>query len=180
MGLSMPVAMGIWIVLGVVILLIILIGLRHRSTDGAGQITAIDPIPVDPQLLGQPRTGVIDATYVSSTRSGDWLARIGVFGLGHRAKAHLQVFDAGVSVRRDGELDFFLPAVQLKASSRASGMAGKFPGHDGLDVITWQVSNGDTLVDSGFRLTHHGERDVLHDAIAQLITPTITTIEEHS
>ncbi len=175
MGMPLPLAMGLWIVIGLGVLAVIVIGLVRRGRDGVEDIPELDAVPLDPAELGRALTGPIEATYVSTTRSGDWLARIGAFGLGNRSQAIVQVWEHGVTVERLGERDLFLPREQIRGIAVAGGMAGKFVAHDGLDVLTWQVSSDGLVVDTGLRLHRSAERADLRVAVAALLDLESTT-----
>lgn len=169
MGLPLPVAMGLWILLGIGIMVVIVIGISRRRQDGVAEVPELAAIPPTPAGLGNPLTQALPATYVSSTRSGDWLARLGAFGLGHRAQAVVQVWEQGVAIERLGEVDFFIPRASLRGVTTADGMAGKFVGHQGLDVVSWQVADGPLAIDTGLRLHHSVDRALLRDAVIALL-----------
>jgi len=174
MGLPFPVAMGIWVVIGALILLVMIVGLRRRRAAGARSVPRLPSVPFSGSPAGAaPDLGAellapVRATYVSSTRSGDWLARIDTPELGVRASALLSVHEAGVVIERPGPGTLFVPAAALRGTSTTSGMAGKFVGHDGLDVLTWLSPDG-LLLDTGLRLAHRGDRTPLQDAVTRLI-----------
>jgi len=170
MGLPFPVAMGIWVVIGILILLVIFVGLRRRRSAGRSLVPAVPAVPVVDGVpdLGAELLAPVRATYVSSTRSGDWLARIDTPELGVRASALLSVHEAGVVIERPGPGVLFIPAASLRGTGTTSGMAGKFVGHEGLDVLTWLSPDG-LLLDTGLRLAHRGDRTPLQDAVTRLI-----------
>lgn len=125
-------------VVGVVVLVAMRAGWRHRVIRSAAVVPALYPAPVsgDP-VLGAPLTAPFDATYVSTTLASDWLDRVAAHGLGARSTAVVQVFDAGVLIERTGAPDLYLPAAAMRAAGTASGIAGKVVGHEGLVVLTW-------------------------------------------
>ena len=125
-------------VVGVVVLVAMRTGWRHRVIRSAAVVPALYPAPVsgDP-VLGAPLTAPFDATYVSTTLASDWLDRVAAHGLGARSTAVVQVFDAGVLIERTGAPDLYLPAAAMRAAGTASGIAGKVVGHEGLVVLTW-------------------------------------------
>jgi len=171
MNLPMPVAVGIWVVIGVVLLLLVLTGRRRLA---ARTRRTVPVPPAAPDDLGALRLGPVDATYVSSTLAGDWLARVGAHSLGDRATARVTVHDAGVLVERDGAPDVFAPTATLRGAGLAPGMAGKFVGTDGLVVVTWEDPARDdvpaVVLDTGLRTQHATDRARLVDAVRHLMT----------
>lgn len=174
MNLPLPVALGLWIALGVVLLFVVLTGRRRL----ARRTRAVVPVPPAlPADLGAVRAGPVEAVYVSSTFAGDWLARVGAHGLGDRANAVVTVHESGVHVERAGTTDLFLPATSLRGAGLAPGMAGKYVGADGLVVITWEVpadpieaeGAASALLDTGLRTRHATDRGVLVDAVRHLV-----------
>lgn len=170
MNLPLPVAVGLWVAVGVVLLLLILGG-RRRLTQRTGQLV---PQPrAAPADLGAPRLGPLEATYVSTTLAGDWLARVGAHGLGDRAAATVTVHDAGVLVERAGAPTVFLPADALRGAGLAPGMAGKYVGADGLVVLTWLAPSDGRVraveLDTGLRTRHPADKSRLVDAVRHLL-----------
>ncbi|GAA1736343.1 hypothetical protein GCM10009809_34470 [Isoptericola hypogeus] len=171
MNLPLPVAVGVWVVLGVVLLLLVLVG-RRRLVSRTRQSVPAPPAP--PADLGELRLGPIDATYVSSTLTGDWLARVGAHSLGDRSTARVSVHDAGVLVERGGAPAVFAPKDALRGVGLAPGMAGKYVGADGLVVVTWEdPAAGDVAavtLDTGLRTRLATDRSRLVDAVRHLMT----------
>jgi hypothetical protein len=176
MNLPVPVAVGIWVVLGVVLLALVLTGRRRIAARTEQVVPAPPALPTADGALGEKVLGPLEAVYVSSTLSGDWLARVGAHGLGDRSNADVTVYDQGVVVERDGAAPVFVPAATLLDVTTASGMAGKFVGRDGLLVLTWQVpADGDieaTALDTGLRLRHHADTTRTLEAVRPLISPS--------
>ncbi|WP_299036561.1 transporter [uncultured Pseudokineococcus sp.] len=126
--------------------------------------------PLAPQDPGPALLGPREGVYVSSTTSGDWLDRVVAHGLGRRSACDVAVFDAGVSVAREGEDVLWLPADRLLRVRRERGMAGKYVDREGLVVITWLLGPGDELeLDTGLRLRHGDDADALVTALAELL-----------
>jgi hypothetical protein len=146
------------------------VGWRHRT---ARTIGLVPVLPVQPDPLGSALTEPIEATYVSTTTAGDWLDRVTAHDLGLRGPAVVQVFDAGVRVARTGAADLFVPVGALRAVGATDGMAGKFVGHDGIVVLTWEApavdSTAGTGLDTGLRTRHRADRRILLDAVTTLI-----------
>ncbi|MCL1872063.1 MAG: hypothetical protein FWF90_16845 [Promicromonosporaceae bacterium] len=169
MNLPFPVAIGIWIVIGLLLLVVIVLGLL-RLTRRGGDVVPAPPAP--PADLGALRLGPLDATYVSTTLAGDWLARVGAHRLGERSAATVTVHDSGVLVERSGAPALFLPAAALRGAALAPGMAGKYVGADGLVVVTWQAPSDGAVdaadLDTGVRTRHPADRSRLVDAVRDL------------
>lgn len=178
MNLPLPVAVGVWIAVGIVLLLLVLFGRRRLATRTRDVVPAPPVPPLTDGALGAVRLGPLESTYVSTTFTGDWLARIGAHGLGDRSRAETTVYDRGVVVDRDGTAPVYVPADALRAVGTAPGMAGKFVGRDGLVVLTWQLpadGHADaTVVDTGLRLRHQTDNDRLLAAVRPLITSPST------
>ncbi len=137
-------------------------GWRRRSGRAGAALPALPHVP----LLGEPRLGPLEATYLSTAVADDRLARVAAHGLAVRAKAEVEVHDAGVLVRRRGAVDLFLPASAIEAVTRASGMAGTAVGADRVVVLRWR-HDGLTL-DTGLLPRHAAEIARLVDAALAL------------
>lgn len=176
MNLPLPVAVGIWIVVGVALLLLVLWGRRRLATRSRDVVPVPPAVPVEDGALGESLLGPLEATYVSTTASGDWLARIGAHSLGDRARAEVTVYRGGVVVDRDGTAAVLVPATCLRGVGTAPGMAGKFVGRDGLVVLTWEIPTDGAVdavtVDTGLRLRHQADNARLLTATGALITPS--------
>jgi hypothetical protein len=173
-NLPVPVAVGIWVVLGIALLLLVLVGRRRLASRNRTDVPTPPQVPAD---LGAVRLEPLDATYVSSTLAGDWLARIGAHTLGDRARARVSVHDAGVLIERDGTTPVFAPTDALHGIGLAPGMAGKYVGADGLVVLTWDVPARDeepdvpaVRLDTGLRTRYATDRSRVVDAVRHLMT----------
>ncbi|MBD5787533.1 hypothetical protein IF650_15280 [Cellulosimicrobium terreum] len=138
MNLPQPVAVGIWVVLGVALLVLVLVGRRRLSRRSVGVVPAPPAVPAD-EARGPVVLGPLDALYVTSTLAGDWLARVGAHGLGDRSRATVTVHDGGVHVARTGAPDLWVPADVVDGAGLTPGMAGKFVGKDAIVVVSWSV-----------------------------------------
>lgn len=171
MNLPLPVAVGIWVVIGLVLLAVVFLGRKRLTTRTADTVPAPPAVPGGD--LGEVLAGPLPATYVSSTLAGDWLARVGAHRLGDRSAATVTVHRTGVLVERQGAPDLFLAASALEAVTLAPGMAGKYVGKDGLVVVTWTVpAAGDapgTRLDSGLRTQRTSDRATLLHAVRELL-----------
>ena len=168
----------------VLLLLVVLVlwgmraGWRARTRRSAELVTTLPPVPA---ALGAQRFGPVDATYVSTTRAGDWLDRVTTQDLGVRSPAQVAVFDTGVQITRQGATDLFVPVTALRGATSAPGMAGKVVGGEGLVVVTWQADPADPRgLDTGLRLKHAADRERLLDALTTLIPGQAPAQEENS
>jgi hypothetical protein len=140
-------------------------GWQHRGQRTAAAVPDLPAVPsADDPALGAALTSPLEATYVSSTVSGDWLERVVARDLGVRSAAVVQVFEAGVRIERPGARDLFLPAASLRGAGTSPGMAGKYVGGQGLVVLTWQPPGAATL-DTGLRLRRSADREPLLAAV---------------
>ncbi|GGB94255.1 PH-like domain-containing protein [Cellulomonas carbonis] len=162
-------------VLAVAVLVLVFVGvvavmarswLRRESASTAA--TTLTPAPAD---LGTPRSEAMEGTYVSTVDADDPLTRVPGHGLGRRSAAVVRVHDAGVVVEREGETDLFVPTADLVDAHRASGVAGKHVGGEGLVLLRWRLATpeGPQPVDTGLRLRHPAHRSVLTDAVRALV-----------
>ena len=153
-------------------------GWRARTRRSSALVPSL---PVAPAELGAARLAPVDATYVSTTRAGDWLDRVTAQGLGVRSPAQVAVFDSGVRISRQGATDLFVPASALRGATGAPGMAGKVVGGEGLVVLTWQADTDDPRgLDTGLRPKHAADRERLLAAVETLIPGHAPAQEENS
>lgn len=138
MNLPQPVAVGIWVVLGIVLLALVVRGRRRMTVRSVGVVPTPPAVPA-PEARGAVVLGPLDALYVSSTLEGDWLARVGAHGLGDRAQGEVTVHDGGLHVARRGAPDLWVPATAVRGGALTPGMAGKFVGKEAIVVVTWSV-----------------------------------------
>lgn len=153
-------------------------GWRARTRRSAALVPVVPEAPAD---LGAERLASLDATYVSTTRAGDWLDRVTAQGLGVRSPARVAVFDAGVRITRQGATDLFVPTAALRGASVAPGMAGKVVGGEGLVVLTWEADPADPRgLDTGLRPKRAADRERLLAALETLIPGQAPAQEENS
>jgi hypothetical protein len=185
-NLPVPVAIGIWIVVGVLLLVLILTG-RRRSAKRSGAV--VPAPPAAPRDLGAERLAPVEATYVATTAAGEPLARVGAHGLGDRAAATVSVHDAGVLVERSGAQTVFLPATALRGVALASMLGGKYLGADGIVVVSWLAPTDGTLaaidLDTGLRTRYPADRTRLVEAVTGLLpapseTPATPEVPEEN
>jgi len=174
MNLPLPVAVGIWVVIGLLLLVLVLTGRRRLARRTRALVPAPPAPPADPADLGALRLGPLPAIYVSSTLAGDWLARIGAYGLGDRSQADVSVYDAGVLIVRTGAPTVFIPRTALRDAGLAPGMAGKYVGADGIVVVSWHVPSDGSAdaadLDTGLRTRYATDRARIVDAVRHLKT----------
>ncbi|UJP38956.1 PH-like domain-containing protein [Cellulomonas palmilytica] len=139
---------------------------RRRTQD------VVPTIPAVRDDLGALLAGPFEAVYVSTTLAGDWLERVVANDLGVRSRAEVSVHATGVLVRRTGAHDVFVPRESLRGAGRASGIAGKVVGRDGLVVVSWLPPGApdDRGLDTGLLPRHAADRDALLAAVAALET----------
>ncbi|WP_285318022.1 hypothetical protein [Pseudarthrobacter sp. lyk4-40-TYG-27] len=139
------------------------IGWRNRLRRQAD----VEQLPEVPAATGEP-AAVAEGQYVATTTAGDWLDRIAVHGLGIRTNATLAVYPHGVLYERAGAPALYIPAASLTGVRQDSGMAGKFVEKDGLLVLAWML--GAHELDTGFRTRRAADKDVLYQALQELIS----------
>jgi hypothetical protein len=146
-----------------VVFVLLAIGWRNRLK----RQSDVEQLPQVPAAPGEP-TAVAEGQYVATTTAGDWLDRIAVHGLGIRTNATLAVYPHGVLYERSGAPALYLPASSLTGVRQDSGMAGKFVEKDGLLVLGWTL--GAHGLDTGFRTRRADDKDVLYQALQDLIS----------
>ncbi|HSU45452.1 MAG TPA: hypothetical protein VLJ40_00940 [Arthrobacter sp.] len=146
-----------------VVFVLIAVGWRNRLKRQAG-VEQLPPVPATP---GEPAAAA-EGQYVATTTAGDWLDRIAVHGLGIRTNASLAVYPHGVLYERSGAPALYIPATSLTGVRQDSGMAGKFVEKDGLLVLAWTL--GAHELDTGFRTRRAADKDVLYQALQDLIS----------
>jgi hypothetical protein len=146
-----------------VVFVLIAVGWRNRLKRQA-DVEQLPPVPAAP---GEPAAAA-EGQYVATTTAGDWLDRIAVHGLGIRTNASLAVYPHGVLYERSGAHALYIPATSLTGVRQDSGMAGKFVEKDGLLVLAWTL--GAHELDTGFRTRRAADKDVLYQALQDLIS----------
>ena len=147
------VLLAVVILIGVMLLGLMIVGWwrrRRRQADLA-------PIARTPALpAGAPEHR---GKYVATTVAGDPYDRITAGGLAFRGAASATVYSTGVLVRRTGEVELWIPRVDLV-------------GPDGLTMLRWRLGSRD--VDTYLRL----DEPVAFDrALAPLIPASGTTMK---
>ncbi|GAA2747386.1 hypothetical protein [Kitasatospora cinereorecta] len=136
-------------------------------------------LPPLPALPDDPGTPLLETAgrYHGTTTAGNWLDRVVAHGLGTRSLADLTLTEAGLLVRRPGDVDLWIPAESLTAARLDSGIAGKVV-PSGLLVVTWDHQG--TALDSGFRADHAAEHAAWVAALEALVTRTKTKKTEEA
>ncbi|TQJ41065.1 hypothetical protein FBY33_3163 [Arthrobacter sp. SLBN-112] len=151
--------------LAVVAVVFVLLGVGWRNR--LKRQSDVEQLPQVPAAPGEP-IAVAEGQYVATTTAGDWLDRIAVHGLGIRTNATLAVYPHGVLYERSGAPALYIPASSLTGVRQDSGMAGKFVEKDGLLVLGWTL--GAHGLDTGFRTRRAADKDVLYQALQDLIS----------
>jgi len=124
----------------------------------------LPPPPVATAPL-EPLLPAVPGLFIGTTSAQDWLDRIAVHDLGHRASGWLTVATDGVHVEREGLTELYLPYGAVQQAATGDALAGKVVGKDGMLLVDWRL--GDRLLTSGFRADDHAEHRRLADAISE-------------
>ncbi|SDS50565.1 hypothetical protein [Paraoerskovia marina] len=174
MNLPQPVAVAIWVVVGLVLVALVVRGfvrMRRRGVDTIGDL------PGRPDDLGEIVLGAVDVTYVSSTLAGEALARVGVHHLGDRSRGTATVHENGVVVERSGSAPLYVGRSALEGVHITNGMVGKQLGTGTIVVLTWKAPatapNDSITLDTGLHVRRTSDREQLIAAIDALVPSTI-------
>ena len=127
--------------------------------------------PVPPVAPGDEVLPAAPGLFVGTTFADDWLDRVAVHDLAHRAAGWLLVATDGVHVEREGLPDLYLPYDVIERATLGDALAGKIIGTDGLLLLDWRL--GARTLTSGFRADDHSTHHRLAEAItARLANPT--------
>jgi hypothetical protein len=140
-----------------------------RRAQRQGEVAALPAVPPVPSAFNPDDVTSVPARYVGASRSGDWLDRLVVHGLGVPSRAHVTVrtshpTTAGVWVLRTGAPDLFVAAAELQAVRHDRAVAGRAYENDGVVVLTWL--HGGALIDVGLRVRDTDVAEQLRHAIA--------------
>jgi hypothetical protein len=150
-----------------------LLMLRGWRTRTRRQSDLPPPAPA-PASAGDLVLGATPGLFVGTTFADDWLDRVAVHGLAHRAAGWVSVCTDGVRFDREGEPELYLPYDAVEAAEVGDALAGKVIGKGGMLLVDWRL--GGRLLTSGFRADDHQEHRRLADAIrAQLPVREETT-----
>lgn len=128
--------------------------------------------PAPPEVRGQMLAPATSGLFVGTTFADDWLDRVAVHDLAHRAAGWLVVAADGVHVEREGQADLYLPYESVARAFLGDALAGKVVGKEGLLLLEWRL--GSRLLTSGFRADDHGLHRGLAEAISARLTPAMT------
>ena len=165
-------------VLVVALLLLVLALMRWGWVRRGRRQSDVPPLPPVPALpatsdldpdAGRETTSDVPARYLGATRSGDWLDRVVVHGLGVPSAARVTVTSAGVWIVRDGAPDLFVAADHVIGVRHDRGAAGRVLEQDGVLVITWR--HGDQPLDLGLRVRDAVAAESVRAAVARLVGP---------
>ena len=118
----------------------------------------------------EPLMPAVPGLFIGTTSAADWLDRIAVHDLGHRASGWLTVATDGVHVEREGLPELYLPYDAVQSVATGDALAGKVVGKDGMLLVDWRL--GDRLLTSGFRADDHAEHQRLVKAIDEHLMET--------
>lgn len=143
-----------------------ILALMHLGWRGRGVRQSALPAPAPDAPVEQLDHGVdagpFDAVYVSTVLADRPFERVVAHGLGTRSRARLTRGTAGTwRIEREGAPSFTIPGDAVTGVAAAPGMAGKVVGGDGLLVIRWQHGPDSTELDTGLRLAHRADHDLL-------------------
>jgi len=154
------------VLLAVVLLwLLMLKGWRNRVRRQGD----LPPPPAPPQARGEVVVPATRGLFVGTTFAGDWLDRVAVHGLAHRAAGFLRLDSDGVHVEREGLPELYLPYEDVERAELGDALAGKVIGKDGLLVLDWRL--GEHLLTSGFR----ADDPRVHRRLADAVTAHLPT-----
>ena len=129
-------------------------------------------LPPPPLPPADPGRAVLPATpglFVGTTFADDWLDRVAVHDLAHRAAGWVRLDTSGIRIEREGLPDLYLPYGDVERASLGDALAGKVIGRDGMVLIDWRL--GDRLLTSGFRADDHSVHRRLVDAVNAFLPP---------
>lgn len=160
------------VTLGSVALLCLLMlrGWRNRQRRQAD--LPVPPTP--PEVQGEVLAGAVPGLFVGTTFADDWLDRVAVHDLAHRAAGWLSVTTDGVHVEREGAPELYLPFGSVTAAAPGDALAGKVIGKDGMLLVDWRL--GGRMLTSGFRADDHSQ----HARLAATITARLSGEEVHA
>lgn len=146
------------------------VGRARRQSD----ISPLPPVPAVP--AGDAHRGAVraDGRYLGATRSGDWLDRVVVHGLGVVSQADLVVADSGVWIVRHGAPSVFVASGDIAGVRHDRAGAGKVFEADGVLVISW--NHDGTPIDLALRIPDAAAAEAARSAIDLAARSSSTTI----
>jgi hypothetical protein len=145
---------------------------RARVRRDGGQAAGY-PLPA----VEAPVMASANAFYVATTPRARPLERLGIRGLGFRARAALTVTEAGLVLVIPGEEAVFIPASAIDLLAPATWTIDRVVETDGLLVLGWRLhetaatpagTGGGYPVDSYFRIVDPAEAGRIDDAIRSI------------
>lgn len=147
------------VALFLVIVVLMRLGWRRRGRSQADLPAPQPDTPLD-EIGETAEIGPLEAVYVATVLADQPLERVVAHGLGARSTAQVTVGSAGTwRLERSGAPSLTIAADAVQTIDSAPGMVGKFIGGDGVLVIRWRL--GDHLLDTGLRLAHRSDHDLL-------------------
>ena len=140
-------------------------GRQRRQSD-------LPPPPRPPAVPGDVVVGATPGLFVGTTFADDWLDRVAVHGLAHRASGWVTVTTDGVRFDREGEPELYLPFSAVDRAEVGDALAGKVIGKGGMLLVDWRL--GARVLTSGFRADDHRE----HRRLAAAITASLPVRED--
>jgi hypothetical protein len=137
----------------------------------------LPPPPAPPEVPGEVVVPATPGLFVGTTFADDWLDRVAVHDLAHRAAGWIRVDTSGVRIEREGLPDLFLPFPDVERAGLGDALAGKVIGPDGMVLLDWRL--GSRLLTSGFRADDHGAHRRIVDAVNAHL-PTRPAAAPHS
>ena len=123
----------------------------------------LPPPPSPPAVPGEVVVPATPGLFVGTTFADDWLDRVAVHDLAHRASGWIRLDTSGVTVEREGLSDLYLPFADVERASLGDALAGKVMGEDGMVLLDWRL--GSRVLTSGFRADDHRAHGRLVDAV---------------
>jgi hypothetical protein len=135
----------------------------------------LPPPPAPPDVPGEVVVPATPGLFVGTTFSDDWLDRVAVHDLAHRAAGWIRLDTTGVSIEREGLPDLFLPYADLERASLGDALAGKVIGKDGMVLLDWRL--GGHVLTSGFRADDSRAHPRLVDAVNAHLPTSPTALD---
>jgi hypothetical protein len=123
----------------------------------------LPPPPAPPQVAGPVVLPATAGLFVGTTFADDWLDRVAVHDLAHRAAGWLRLTTDGIVVEREGLPDLYVPYDVVEGVSLGDALAGKVIGRGGMVLVDWRL--GGRLLTSGFRADDHAVHRRVVDAV---------------
>ncbi len=136
-----------------------LIYLSNRSVRRAQEAALPEPIRPTEAIEG------IAAYYVSTVFADAPLKRVWAWSLGGRGKAILAVDPEGISIERQGELGFHIPAQALTGAGKTSATIDKAVEKDGLIALLWRL--GDEELATHLRIVSKSQRQEFENTLRE-------------